>query len=162
MKAKYLLLSIALTATSLPNIVFAKSSQTESMQSSAVTQTEYQTDWIQYEAILEQVDPEAMVVKSLDHEDVIDQQELKKAIKALKNTINLIEKTQFTTVEGKQVQQNLIAFSKEVMKVYVEHKQWQSDADLEKKYIDDVMIRAENVLSSVDNLRALVGEQDYI
>ena len=41
-------------------------------------------DWIQYEAILEQVDPETMVVKSLDHEDVIDQNEVKKAIKALK------------------------------------------------------------------------------
>ena len=84
MKIKYLLLSIALTVTSLPNLVLAKSSQTESIQSSAVTQTEYQTDWIQYEAILEQVDPEAMVVKSLDHEDVIDQNEVKKAIKALK------------------------------------------------------------------------------
>lgn len=101
-----------------------------------------------------------MVVKSLDHEDVIDQQEVKKAIKALKNTINLIEKTQFTTTEGKQVQQHLIAFSKEVMKVYVEHKQWQSDADLEKTYLEGVMIRAENVLSSVDNLRVLAGEQD--
>ena len=84
MKIKYLLLSIALTVTSLPNLVLAKSSQTESIQSSAVTQTEYQTDWIQYEAILEQVDPETMVVKSLDHEDVIDQNEVKKAIKALK------------------------------------------------------------------------------
>ena len=72
----------------------------------------------------------------------------------------MIEKTQFTTAEGKQVQQHLIAFSKEVMKVYVEHKQWQSDADLEKTYLEGVMIRAENVLSSVDNLRVLAREQD--